>query len=653
MMRLKTVRRPDSSTVSFDYDRNGNMTVLFPPPEFQHKFGYNGVNLNDSYKTPIENTYSYSYDKDRRPKEKRFPSGKIISYIYDPAKLERIGTPEGNIAFTYDDCGTKVKTVTKGGETLEYGYDGSLLVSESLTGTLNQSLLYVYNNTDGDRDFDIDAFTYAGGTESYTRDNDGLLIRAGDFGITRNTGNGLPEKVSGGDLILTRSFNAYGENDGEIFAVGGQNRFPWHIDERYNDGAVKQKTEDSSAYVYTYDDMGRLLTVIKDGVLSEEYRYDDSGRRDYEMSVPRGIAGRSLTYDDEDRLLTVAGNAIYDYDEDGFLKKKTDGSDVTEYAYSSRGELLNVTLPDGTLIEYVHDPLGRRIAKKVNGTVTEKYLWQGLTRLLAVYDGNNALLMRFEYADGRMPVAMTKGSATYYLAYDQVGTLKVVADASGNVVKRIEYDTFGNVISDSDPSFAVPFGFAGGLHDRDTGLVRFGYRDYDPETGRWTAKDPILFAGGDTDLYGYCLNDPVNFADPYGLLVDQIIQTVSSAGTLYLGVTIAAAAVSTPVFVVGTVLTSLGAGGMALGLRDLLQELIFGESLSNNAGYLTFVLGTFGGETGRACGLAGDTIVDAYGVKKGLFPMPKTAFDITTTVAGTISLTNDIRDIKKEVENGR
>jgi len=56
------------------------------------------------------------------------------------------------------------------------------------------------------------------------------------------------------------------------------------------------------------------------------------------------------------------------------------------------------------------------------------------------------------------------------------------------------------------------------LHDRDTGLVRFGYRDYDPDLGRWTAKDPILFAGGDTDLYGYCLNDPINLIDPYGLI---------------------------------------------------------------------------------------------------------------------------------------
>jgi YD repeat-containing protein len=154
----------------------------------------------------------------------------------------------------------------------------------------------VYNNDPyGDRDFVYDGLTYAGDTESYTCDDDGLLIRAGDFGISRNAGNGLPERVSGGDLILTRSFNAYGENDGETFAIGGQDRFSWHINERYNDGAVKQKTEDSSVYVYTYDDMGRLLTVTKDDVLSEEYRYDDFGRRDYEMNVPKGITGRSLT----------------------------------------------------------------------------------------------------------------------------------------------------------------------------------------------------------------------------------------------------------------------------------------------------------------------------------------------------------------------
>jgi RHS repeat-associated protein len=272
----------------------------------------------------------------------------------------------------------------------------------------------------------------------------------------------------------------------------------------------------NSNYAYTYDSMGRLLTLTRDGTLMEEYQYDSVGRRSYEMNVQKGISGRTFTYSDEDHLITT-GDVTYQYDADGFLTTKTHGSDIAHYSYSSRGELLSVSLPDGTVIEYVNDPLGRRIAKRVNGVITEKYLWQGLTRLLAVYDGTNNLIMRFEYADGRMPVAMTIGGATYYLIYNQVGSLRIVADASGNAVKRLDYDSFGNIISEPNPGFLVPFGFASGLHDRDTGLVRFGFRDYDPQVGRWTAKDPIYFAGGDTDLYGYVLSNPIGLVDPSGL----------------------------------------------------------------------------------------------------------------------------------------
>ena len=72
----------------------------------------------------------------------------------------------------------------------------------------------------------------------------------------------------------------------------------------------------------------------------------------------------------------------------------------------------------------------------------------------------------------------------------------------------------------------MPFGFAGGLYDKETKLVHFGFRDYDPYTGKWTAKDPIGFAGGDSNLYGYVLNDPVNLVDSRGefaILIPVII----------------------------------------------------------------------------------------------------------------------------------
>ncbi len=86
------------------------------------------------------------------------------------------------------------------------------------------------------------------------------------------------------------------------------------------------------------------------------------------------------------------------------------------------------------------------------------------------------------------------------------------------MVKALDYDSFGVPLSDSAPAFFLPFGFAGGLADPVTGLVRFGMRDYEPETGRWTARDPALFGGGQANLYLYAGGDPVGQRDPTGLI---------------------------------------------------------------------------------------------------------------------------------------
>jgi RHS repeat-associated protein len=93
----------------------------------------------------------------------------------------------------------------------------------------------------------------------------------------------------------------------------------------------------------------------------------------------------------------------------------------------------------------------------------------------------------------------------------------VVEADTGAVAQRLDYDVWGNVLSDTNPGFQ-PFGYAGGLFDPDTGLVRFGARDYDPESGTWTTKEPLGFAGGGTNFYTYAGQDPVNFIDPNGAI---------------------------------------------------------------------------------------------------------------------------------------
>jgi len=90
-----------------------------------------------------------------------------------------------------------------------------------------------------------------------------------------------------------------------------------------------------------------------------------------------------------------------------------------------------------------------------------------------------------------------------------------VDTATGAIAQRMDYDAWGNVLADTNPGLQ-PFGFAGGIYDRDTRLVRFGARDYDPEVGRWTAKDSVGFDTGEANLYGYTTNDPVNYIDRTG-----------------------------------------------------------------------------------------------------------------------------------------
>jgi RHS repeat-associated protein len=116
------------------------------------------------------------------------------------------------------------------------------------------------------------------------------------------------------------------------------------------------------------------------------------------------------------------------------------------------------------------------------------------------------------------PGYIVENDTTYRVIKDHLGSVRMVVNSqTGQVVQRIAYDAWGNITHLQNQDEFTDIGFAGGLYDTHTGLIRFGARDYSPETGRWSSKDPILFDGGTSNLYEYALNDPVNNRDFSGL----------------------------------------------------------------------------------------------------------------------------------------
>jgi len=144
----------------------------------------------------------------------------------------------------------------------------------------------------------------------------------------------------------------------------------------------------------------------------------------------------------------------------------------------------------------------------------------------------------------------TNGSIdfTYQLISDERGSVRSVINvATGAVVEQYLYDAWGKLRAfDLVPSGGAldpvvryqptiqPFGFAGGIWDQQALVWRFGARDYDPDIGRWTTRDPIGFDGG-YNLYAYCDNDPINRIDVSGLdawesFGDAVIWVAESSG---------------------------------------------------------------------------------------------------------------------------
>ena len=510
--RVKEEILPDNRKVLYSYDDNGNLESLTPPDRPAHVFTYDTVDRLASYQPPTVtnggNT-TYEFDNNQQLDLVTRPDNKTLDFEYNAAgQLESLAIPRGSYGFEYDiNSGQLAKITAPDNGTLTYGYSGFLPDRVQTTGEVSGRVNYAYDNNFRLQNIRVNDATPI----VYDYDDDGLLRQVGNLVLTRNATTGLLDSTILGSVNDSYTYNDFAEPE-TYQATTGTTTLYQVTYVRDALGRIEQKTEIvngiTTIFDYAYDLAGRLEEVRRNNVISATYTYDDNGNR---LTGPTTETG---TYDAQDRLLTYNG-ATYSYTPNGELLTKTQGGQITQYDYDVLGNLIGVDLPNGTQIDYVIDGQNRRIGKKVGGVLQQGFLYQDQLNPVAELDGIGNVVKRFVYGSRRnVPDYMIQGGVTYRFVTDQLGSPRsVVNTATGVIAQQLDYDEFGNtVIVAGDPDFQ-PFGFVGGIYDRDTGLVRFGARDYDAEVGRWMAKDPILFQGGSVNLYTYALSDPLNFID--------------------------------------------------------------------------------------------------------------------------------------------
>jgi len=519
---------PDLREISFSYDANANLKTYTPAGKPTHGFNYNGLNMEVQYTPPsivdiATPATNYEYNYDQQITKALRPDGQQIDFNYNSntGKLESKIVLNGVYTYSYfyelDSDGNQTgsgrlkKVTSPAGISLNYTYDGFLTSSIAWSGSIAGSVSFSYDNL-----FRITSYTINGtDTIIYGYDNDNLITTTGQLVINRkNQMGGLIDNTQLGNITTSNTYSAFQElltynakyNDLDIFDISIV---------RDKLGRVVKKTKaigsEVTVYEYGYDVTGRLVEEKTNNIVTSSWGYDDNGNRTH-------LNGDVVaSFDNQDRLITHNNNT-YTYSDHGDLLTKTTGSEVTSYNYDVLGNLLSVTLPDNTLIEYLIDSQGRRVGKKINGVLVKGWLYKDKLNPIAELNSNGDVVKRFVFGDSAIvPSYIIQNEINYSVITNEMGSPVMIIDSnSGNIIQELSYDAWGNVLSDSNPGFQ-PFGFVGGLYDPDTKLVRFGYRDYDGTIGRWTNKDLIKIKGGDTNLYSYVSNDPINLIDIFGL----------------------------------------------------------------------------------------------------------------------------------------
>jgi RHS repeat-associated protein len=520
--RVTALTLPGQRNMKVDTDATANVTGLTPPGKQTHSMGYTPNSKLASYMPPLAspggqvNSTAYRYNKDGQLVEEVLPGNTSVTMAYekDKGRLFSMTTSRTQVQYSYNTKGQLSSLTDVKGASLAMQYDGDLLTGVTFSGGQKGTVAYAYDSKFQVKEVKVNAQSIA-----YGYDKDGLVTSAGQLQVDRDEVTGFMKATTLGSVSSTMAYSPFGEMEKHEVSANGQSLYSESL--AFDDlGRVVTKAETLQGVLttstYGYDEAGRLASVNTTGATNStsSYQYDANGNRT--QTTENGQA-TTATYDGEDRL-QQSGNASYTFTPLGQLFEKVEGASTTRYTYDTVGALTQVTLPSGVVIDYVIDAAGRRVGKKLNGALQKGWLYESALRIIAETDGNGAVTARFVYAtQSHSPDFMVSQGRTYRLVKDHLGSVRLVVDSvSGEVKQRIDYDAWGKVTADSNPGFQ-PFGFAGGLYDSDTNLTRFGARDYASGTGRWTAKDPIRFQGGDSNLYAYVRNSPQNGVDPNGL----------------------------------------------------------------------------------------------------------------------------------------
>ncbi len=296
---------------------------------------------------------------------------------------------------------------------------------------------------------------------------------------------------------------------------------------------------------YEYDSANRLIRENNQHLnKTYTYAYDSNGnmivKKEYAYTTDvLGTPGQNNDYD-ADKLTSWDGKS-FAYDKCG-NPTRYKGEPMTWM----RGRLLESYTKSGKKYEYDYDANGERFVKKINGQST-------------YYDSINGKLIFEERADGTIIyflygsdgiIGFMVGGKIYYYAKNIFGDVVALYDYdSGNAVARYAYDAWGNhkvLTPEGNENFDSnfigninPIRYRSYYWDDDVKLYYLHTRWYDPEIGRFVNMDQIEYLDPETvnglNLYAYCSNNPVMYADPMGtsilaaLLIGLVVGAVVGA----------------------------------------------------------------------------------------------------------------------------